>query len=61
MIQTYNTIMPFTLANLLRQPVDEHEKRTDRRDERENDGVHRLLSSDRREDVVNLTGLVKKL
>lgn len=44
----------FALANLLRQPVDEDEKRADRCNERKNDSVHGFLPSDRREDVVNL-------
>jgi len=52
--QTYNTVIPIALVNLLRQPVDEDEKRADRCNKRKNDSVHGFLPSDRREDVVNL-------
>jgi hypothetical protein len=37
----------FALVNLLRQPVDEDEKRADRCNERKNDGIHGFLPSDR--------------
>lgn len=46
--QAYNTVRNiFALVNLLRQPVDEDEKRADRCNERKNDGIHGFLPSDR--------------